>query len=345
MITVNRVEFLRQLETVRAGLSPKETFTQSNCFLFSKGKVMTFNNEVSCRAPTSLTNEIYGCVKAAPLLSMLEKMDVDDVGIEDTDKDFILYGNQERLKIRKEADVKMEIGIVEKPNGTWTGLPEDFGDAINIVYECAKVHDEQHFKITCVHFHPDWVEATDNTQLARYLIKTGVKQSTLVKREAIRHISLLGMTEMTETDTWLHFRNPHGVIMSCRRYLEKYPDLASKPGKGLNASGTPAVLPKGLVELCTKANLYSSETPDNNRIQVRLKTDKLRVRGEGHVSSTEYIGDRDMKYDGPAISFMVSPKLLGELTKKHLDCEICPDALKVVAGKLTYVAWLFSPES
>ena len=49
MTTVNREAFLHQLESVQAGLSSKEMIEQSSCFAFIKGKVVTYNDEISCR--------------------------------------------------------------------------------------------------------------------------------------------------------------------------------------------------------------------------------------------------------------------------------------------------------
>lgn len=341
--SINRSEFLRQLETVRAGLSVKESFLQSSCFVFKNGKVMTFNNEVACRAPTSLDSSIYGAVKAQPVLSILEKLPEDTIEIAVDNGQFLIYGERRNVaKIRMEDEVRLEINTVEKPVDEWLPLPEDFADAIAMVQECAKVHDEHKFVLMCVHIHPKWIEANDNAQLARYLIKTGVRQPTLVKREAIRHVSFLGMTEITETPSWLHFRNPSGTIMSCRRYIENFPDLAGKPGKGLNAKGEPAVLPKGLIEACSIADTFSKENIDNNRILIRLRPGEMQVKGES--ASGSYMEPKKLKYNGPSISFLISPKLLTELIKKHIECEIAPDALKVTAGKLTYVAWLYNPD-
>jgi hypothetical protein len=72
MQTVNREQFIKELESVQAGLSVRAATEQSNCFVFSDGVVRTFNDEIACEQKTSL--KITGAVIADPLISLLRKL-------------------------------------------------------------------------------------------------------------------------------------------------------------------------------------------------------------------------------------------------------------------------------
>jgi hypothetical protein len=71
---VVREDFIRQLEMVEAGLSTREQMEQSSCFAFQGGRVITFNDEVSCQAPSLLEEDFEGALVAAPFLESLKLM-------------------------------------------------------------------------------------------------------------------------------------------------------------------------------------------------------------------------------------------------------------------------------
>lgn len=335
-IRVGRAVLLSELESVYAGLSPKEIVEQSSCFAFRKGKVHTFNDEVSCNTSSCLGSEITGAVKADPLLNILRKLDEDELEIEQQDGELILQGKRRQAGIRLEKEITLPIKVVEKP-GEWLDLHKDFAEAINIAKQCTS-NDEAQFKLTCVHIHPKWVEACDNFQICRWKMKTGIQQATLVRQSAIKHITSLGMIKFSETPSWLHFQNSNGLVYSCRRYLDEYVDLS----RFLEVEGEEISLPKSISDAVERSEIFSVDNTDNNMVLIDLSPGKLRIKGQG--ISGWYSERRKIKYTGPAISFMVAPKLLTELVKQHNDYIISKDKLKVNGvGKYVYVACLAIP--
>ena len=268
---VSREVLLNKLETVQPGISPKEIIDQSGCFVFKDGEVMTYNDEVSCRQKVDL--KIEGAVTAAPLLAILRKLteDVVDIHVLKYGCELRIKGKKKQASIRMEAEIRLEIDVVER-HKKWKKLHEDFAEAIHIVGQCVGT-DESKPTTTCIHIHPEWVEASDNYQVSQFKMKTGVKTSCLVKQTSLKHIVSLGMTKFSETESWFHFKNPNGLIVSCRRYVEEFGDTAAI----LAVKGTPTVLPKGLAEAVDKAASFSSE-PDENQVLIELRPGKLRLR-------------------------------------------------------------------
>jgi hypothetical protein len=330
MRRINRDELLHQLESVQPGLSVREIIEQSSCFVFDEGTVMTFNGEDACRLKTKL--DITGAVRAAPVMALLRQLGEQELEIEVGKNELVVTGKNRSAGISMEAQILLPIDKVEKPKG-WKPLHEEFAEAIQIVQQCTG-KDESKFYTTCVHVGPKWVEACDNYQITRYKLKTGFANDTLVRGTSIKHIVTLGMTHFSETQNYVHFRNSIGLVFSCRRFVEDYPDLASF----LKVSGEPTVLPKGLGEAATKAEIFSSENADDNQVLVKLRSGKLMVKGTG--VSGWYEERKKLKYDGPPLDFLVSPKLLVEITKRHNECEIMEDRLKVDGGKFVYVTCL-----
>lgn len=335
MNNVNRETLLHQLESVQPGLSSREIIEQSSCFVFKDGNVITYNDEVACTHKSAL--EVTGAVQAGPLVSILRKLPDDDLSISVDGGELVIEGKRRRAALRLEAEVLLPVDKVEKP-GKWRALGEDFLEAINLVQHCAS-KDESQFQLTCIHLHPDHIEACDNFQVTRVRFKTGVAKATLVRRDSIKHIVTLGMTEFSESETWIHFRNPGGLVLSCRRYMESFPDTTPI----LSFKGHPITLPKGLGDAADRASVFSGEAAEDNQVLVELRTGKLRVKGIGASGSFQEI--KKLKYDGPALAFQIAPELLIELTKKHNDAEITEGRLRVDGGKWSYVTCLSLPST
>lgn len=331
MLRVNREEFLQRLESVQPGLSTREIVEQSSCFVFQDGMVMTYNDEVSCTQKLDI--ELSGAVQATKLLELLRKMTETEIEIEQKDAELLVYGkgHRRRAGIPREKDVLLPVAKVERPKG-WNKLNRDFADAIDIVHTCAG--SDETLTTTCVHMTKKFVEACDNYQMSRYRLKTGFEKSMLVRKDSIKHIISLGMTHFAETPSWIHFKNPSGLVLSCRREIQDYRNLTPY----LQVTGEPMALPKAIGDATDKAQIFAAETSDEVQVEVQLRPGKIIVRGQGGAGWFEE--ERKLSYKGPKLHFSIAPKLLSEITSRHNECQISEKCLRVDGGKFVYVASL-----
>jgi hypothetical protein len=151
-----------------------------------------------------------------------------------------------------DQEVSLPVEGIEDPK-EWIKLPEGFLDAVGIAQQCASTNESE-FVLTCVHLHPKWIEACDQFQIVRYPIKTGLKESTLIRRSSLKSVVGMDVVELSQTENWLHFRNPSGLLISCRRYSQTYPILDAF----LDVKGAETTLPKGLESAIDKAQIFSS---------------------------------------------------------------------------------------
>lgn len=339
MAKVHRIQLLQNLEACQPGLSKTEKYEQSTCFVFLGGRVFTYNDEISCRAKTGLPKDVEGAVQAKPLMSALGKMKDDDVEVEITDNEFVVSGKTRReFGVRMDSEITLPIEKVERPEKEdWRLLHQDFSEAIATVKDCAG-KDESQFAFTCVHIARKWVEACDNNQLTRYRLKTGLKIPIIVRRDSIKHITPLDMTHFAETEVWIHFKNGSGIELACKRHVEKYPNLE----KYLEANGENTILPKGIGEDADFAETFSKEVEDHNLVVVTLKPGRMVIKGTG--ISGWALAPKKVKYHGPPIAFSIAPRLLAEITKRHTDCQISSEHLRVDGGKWTYITCLSDPK-
>lgn len=343
---INREDFLRALESVEPGRTDKDTVAQSSCFVFLGGEVCTYNDELCCRAPSPLgeLGAEGAAVPAGPLLEVLRRLTEEELDVSLDGAALTVKGRGRRTKVRREREVSLPLAGVERPvEDSWRALHPDFGEAVGMVQHCTG-KDSTRFFTVCVHLHPDWVEATDGLQFARWSLPTGVGGPTLVRQKSVRHVTHLGVTEAAETPRWLHFRNPSGLILSCRRHLDvgEFPSEAATSFLGEASEGS-LTLPASLQGALECAELFSKDGPGDNLVEVKLERSRkgdmeLRLRGEGLHG--EHEERKSVLYEGPPLGFLIAPRWLEMLVKKHPEVEIQRRRVVVRSGSYVYMASL-----
>ena len=329
MVLVNRVDFLKQIESVAAGLVSrgKGTIRQGDMFLFRDGQAATFDEEVLRSVRTSL--DLQGAVAGEELLGLLKKLGHDELDLSVEDGQLMVKGKGFRSGIRMEKDVALSTDSTEQP-GDWKPLPDKFVEAIGIVGECAS-KDMSKFQLTCIHVHPEWVEACDRFQIGRYPMETGLTGPLLVRRTSLAGVLAMGPKEFAETESWLHFRDGSGIQASCRVYKQSYPDL----GKYLDDSGDRMKLPEGM-EAEIKAASVFSEGDTINQVTIEVKDGVLTLKGQGPFGwyHREF---GEVRWEGKDVSFSISPKILAEVVRLGRTIEVLPGKIKARTKDWTFV--------
>ena len=166
----------------------------------------------------------------------------------------------------------------------------------------------------------------DNLQMMRCHINTGMKHSLLVRGTSLEHITSLAMDEISLTQSWLHFRNKSGLVYSCRRYEEQYPELENV----LAVKGHRITLPKGLSDASDRAAVFASDRSGEPLMTVELQEGRIRLTGEGLVGWYKEV--KKAAYEGPPLEFVIAPELLKHICDKYSDAKISQDKLKVSGG-------------
>ena len=332
---INREDLINSLEMVRAGLSAREFIEQSSCFAFSDGMVMTFNDEIACRKEVPIS--ITGAVQAAPLIEILNKIDDPELKVDESEEGKLRFlAKNKRFWLVKDAEIFLPIDKVEVPE-KWKSLPKDFTEAVGLVHHCVS-SDESRFLLTCIHIHPEYVEACDNLQIMRCQIKTGLKKPTLVRGSSLKYITSLGMDQISLTKSWVHFKNPAGLIFSCRRYVEDYPDLS----QFMKFEGQDVVIPKGLTEAAERAAIFAEDKSGDPQVFIDLSPGRLVITGIG--ISGKYEERKKVAYEGTPLKFAIAPDLLKHISEKYTNAEINEGRLKVKAGHWEYLTVLGKPK-
>jgi hypothetical protein len=291
---------------------------------------MTFNDEICCRKKTDL--DITGAVQADVLLEILEKIDDPELLVSESPGEIRFKGEQKTFAVVKESEILLPVDQVEEP-GEWKPLPQDFSHSVELVQQCVS-RDESKFVLTCIHITPEYIEACDNLQLMRYRMNTGVPDSILVRGSSLIHAVEYGMDQISVTDSWAHFKNEQDLIFSCRKYVEKYPNLDLL----ISFTGTPVTLPKAMARAAERAAVFASDQAGDPLIEVSIDGKEVRIRGEGVSGWYEEIGG--VEYEGPEMRFLISPMLLCHIAENYDRAIITEGRLKVSGPDWEYVTVL-----
>jgi len=319
---LRRTWLLTRLEKVSAALERKDTTGQNDCFVFQKGRVRTFNEFMTCSCVVGLP--IDGAVLGKPLIELLKKLPDDKINVEVEDGVLVIKGKRRRSKIAMEEDILFP--SVETPE-EWEQLDKDFVNCIKTVCTCAG-DDYSKLTLTCVHVHPDYLEALDNSQAIRYHISTRISKPVLVNKVGLSKLKSDAI-EFCITRSYMHFRCADKSILSCRLFDEEYADLSSV----MEREGDRVEFPANLKEIIGRTDIF-----DSDNVTVSLKRNKIRFLSRNNIGSFEEI--EDVQYSGPSMSFKISPKMLLEMSNPSVECLLSRNKLMAVSDNFTYVASL-----
>ena len=327
---LNRQSFLAAVESVLPGVANANEAEQTSCIAFQKDKLFTFNDEVSCTANFKCGFE--GAIQAKALLELLRGLKADEIEADVKSGELLVTAKGIKAGLTLEKEIILPIDSIVMPK-KWKSLNANFIKAINMVHHCVSTDDSQ-FVLTCVHVTGDFVETMDNYQLSRYKVHTDIKKPMLIRGSSLRNISAAKVTEFGEAKNWVHFRNEDGLLFSCRRHKDEFPDIT----KLLKVKGAKAKLPKKMADAIELAAKCAQENDVSDMVQVTLSKNKIEIRGEG--AGRWITAHRKTEYKGKKISFKIPPDLLTQIIHKQNDCVLTSDRLKIKLGSMVYVTVL-----
>lgn len=303
---IERDSFINALTKVKPGLANKEIIEQSTNFIFHENKVFTYNDDIMVSHPLEL--DIEAAVPAKELYSLISKQKVDEIEIILKDSELLITGGRTKagIKVSEELTILPLIKEVSIPEAFFT-LPKNFAEAVRFcIFSTSK--DMSKPALTCIHVKEDIVESCDNYRLTQYKLSKPIKKEFMIPYQPARYIGNMKVKSYTISKNWLHFKAEDNTIISCRTYVDKYPNISSMT----KVIGKEIQFPKGIIETLDRVQIFSeSEFVQDELIKITLKKDKMLVRGEG---DTGWINETlKVKYDGSDLSFWVSPRLIRDI--------------------------------
>jgi len=328
---IHRMTLLKKLKIASLGLSEKGIVEQSECFIFSDGKIFTFNDEIMVRVRGY---DDFNCaIPAKDMITLLEKFPDEELDISQShDKGELLFvGKNRKAGLPYFEEIVLSVKDVPKPKG-WIDLSEEvFQYMKNAALVCG--NKETWGVTSCVHITPNVIEGCDNHRLFRAKVDTGIDAELFIPATGLYSLSKVEPIKIAVDDNWCHF-GVKGAIISVRcREFKEYLDVE----KICKVKGGELVLPKALKSVVSRAKVTSEGMGFSTRITVELKKGCILVQSSsGRGWFKEKIKD---KYKGPGLIFDVHPDLLdqvlnlsgGVIVGKNRMCVKMGDALFIIA--------------
>lgn len=338
---ISRTSFLAQLESVAAGLSNFDIIAQSACFIFKDGFITTFNDEIACRVPTEIP--ITGAVRSAQLIKLLKHTTEPALKIEARENELLITAGSQQSGILMQPKILMPLNQLEVPK-RWNAVDDDFSEALRNATKVAGT-DVSKFTLCHVHIDQHHIEACDNFHAIRYKLKTGVKESVLIRKTSAQAIAKHTVKAVSVSKDWVHFKLDADLVISCRR--QTHPEFATyiKLGRSLKGKGDPITFPKQLIRAIERAQVFSSVERDRNFTHVTLQSGSVKIRGEAiqsrHRAEDTILGWHEetfkCTYNGDDVKFLTTPDLFANLIKKYEECEIVDNRLIFRGENFQYI--------
>lgn len=332
---VKRKDVLAALDAVMPGVTQGKELEQSNCFVFTKERVFTYNDEVAVSHPIKIG--IGGAVPAKAFRTLLNKVKTDEVELTINKGELLLKGSKAKAGLRLETDVTLPLEDIGMPT-KWIKLPEKFCDALTFcLFSASK--DETKLILTNLHVCETFVESCDNYRITRYNMGKGASKAfpkeLLIPAFAAKDIASNEPVEYATTEGWLHFRNEKDVTYSCRTFDDEYPDFSPFIAE---CEGDDVEFPETLNEILDRANVLS----DGERVSLILEDGELFVATENESGWFEETCDVD--YDSKPAEFDIQPEFMKNILKFKGTSTITDKMLRFDSDNFVHVVKLLIPK-
>lgn len=328
--------FQTAIKSIKSVLSKRPIVDYADVFIFTGQQVCVWSGMIYAAMPLKVAVKRPIAVNGNGLLRVIKELGDLITSIDFIKGDLVIKAGHQTVKLEgRRADVSEVTRHVEHPS-TWRQLHPDFWKAL-IRIEPLVGRDYSEWKYTNVHLHPEFVEGSDNYQIGRWNMETGLTESMLVPVHAIKPFMRLGLSQVAETPEWLHFRNEsNGLTVSFIRWNnEEFPDVT----KHFNVEGDRLRLPAEFADSIAKAGRFSTlEVLDEayGYITVTLRPSSVEV--SAGVGKATFRAKHQAYYEGQPRRFEVSPKMMASFVKQFRELEITDDRIEGRDGDYARVA-------
>jgi len=317
---VNRKEMLASLHVAAVGLSKKDILEQSSSFVFTGGRLKTYNDDLMVDLASPLS-EIEAVVGADDFLRILDRLPDEEIEVSVSGEELRVKGKKREAGIACTSKVALPVGDVPKP-GEWSVLEPK---TMNLLRQASRScgQDETQYINTCIHITPDGLDAGDGSRLLRIATKTGFPKEVLIPASSVASLVGMEITKVSIGKGWLHFKIRGGVISLRCSHQEYHQGL-----DGILKMVDPETitLPEHLGQIVERAQVFNEEAYDA-KVGLLIESGKLTMTSRKDTGWYKEV--KRVAYSGRSLEFDINPKFLVELLDQSGDMSIEVDHRKM----------------
>jgi len=329
-VKIKRKELLSALGMVEPGLSSKLILEQSDCFVFHRGLVVTFNDEIMASARCDI-----GCdavVGSADFRKVVSKFPDDELDIVQRKGELVVKGDRRSAGHLCSAEIHLPIDAVPAPpKKSWSPIGEGIADILRQAADACGSDESQNLS-TMVSVTPGRIEACDNYRLFRYDGDHGFQNPVLIPAASVRAISGRGLSTVAMGEGWVYFKTDAGAVYSVRCSHEPYHEGMDKL---LELDGGERVrMPAELGGIIDRA-LVMNESGFDSNITVGLSDGELMIHARKDAGW--FRERRTIKYQGRSLTFAINPRFFIEVLERTHTVYVTDQKMKITVGPIQFV--------
>ena len=319
---MHRIQLLEALEFVFKGITAKELFEQSASFVFSGGRIYSYNDEVSMSYPL-LDCDIEGAVKGEEFYKLISRLSKDKLEVETTENVLTIKCGRAKAGLSFSSEIKLPFDSIQY-KGNWEKIPAGMLDAMKFA-SIACSDDMSRAVLTCIHISEKGViEASDSLRIISHKIngKWNLGDRLIPHSSMSTLYKYAGdIIEVAASDNWIHFRTKEDAVFSARTFNgDRFPDVSQH----IEIKGEKVEFPKQVIDIIERASIFA--TSSQKDLLVFPEVVMHFADGKMVVSSSSDIGwfeeSAPIKYEGKEIEFAIHPDLFQDIVCKIKNCEL-----------------------
>lgn len=334
---IKRKELLDKLAEASIGLTSKPILEQSDCFVFSEGQLLTFNDEILVRAKSPLEPDLTAAINANDLRAVLNKFPDEDVDVFQRDGELIIKAKRREAGISVAKEIVLPFADVPTTD-KWAKLGEG---VVPMLLQAARTcgQDASQFLTTCVHVTPDLVEACDNIRFFRATLPTQFPAEVLLPATCVAALDGFGLSKVSVGKGWAHFKLASGTQLTMRCSHETYHEGVADLLKIKNPEKV--VLPDNLGDMVERSGVMS-EGGHDARVGITISDGTLEITSRKETGW--YRERKKLDYKGSPVSFDIHPKFLSEVLERTHTITVGSGRLKLEVDNIKFVVALAVPK-
>lgn len=331
---INKKELEQALALVKPGLASKESIEQSTSFVFSQGKVITFNDEISIAHPVK-DLELEGAIHADEFYNFISKVKKEEIEMTLANGQILFTTVKTKAGLTLQEKILLPLKSIGK-KGKWYDLPADFLHYLSLaIGSCS--NDMNRPILTCVNITKEGkIIGSDSYRLMLCDMEQEMPVDTfLLPAEAAVQVVKLKPNKIAAGEGWVHFQTEKGTELSCRVFEDTYPNTSAYE----TIEGVELSFPKTMPEILDEVWVFAKRdhildemiiiTVDNNRMKVKAKSDTGWIEKEANL-----------KYDNEKVTFSITPYLLRDILKETYDFMLSDNAIIFQGTGWKYISML-----
>jgi DNA polymerase III sliding clamp (beta) subunit (PCNA family) len=287
---MNRAELVKTLELLKPALAQHDTVPIFQCFTFTDGKVIAYNDALAIVAPSEV-KENFG-VHGATLLGILSNNKAEEVTIESEENDLVVTSGKSITRLPYKTDDEF---LFEQPSKKFTAALELTQTTLEGIGLCRNTvsKDETQAALHGITVSGSYLYSCDGDAVTRFSLPKPVKGTWFIPTPTCDAILRL-WKDLSVTGAKLHFNDEwvfadfddwqiYGRVPEIKEPL-KFEELVKKGMHGAPSDAGWAI-PEGLDDALSRARVLAD--PESAKTTLKVQKSKLTLFTETHMGQVD----------------------------------------------------------